>query len=483
MQDTALTSSGKYDDPYLDTEVSARFTGPGGETKTVQGFWNGENEFIIRFTPTSVGNWNYTTVSTDKGLNDKKGTIKCISPVSGTHGFLRLDEMHRYHFMYDDGTRYFMFGQTYYGLLTLAKSSGNWKMSVDSTLATGMNKIRMHINGGLSESPASMGKTAGINETAKTINADHFRKADEVIHYMNSRGMIADLIIFPRTVLGNQQLEERYLRYIIARYAAYPNVIWCLINEWNYSARPKEFWNIVGRITKKEDPWATEGAAVRLLSVHQRTRIDFEFFGQDWLSHAIIQYGVRNKAQTNNESEWIKSGKTKYKNGDEWGNAGILYNMGQNIPVVNDEYGYIGEPSDVSEGKKNDSIPITRKKHRQIIWGIYVAGGYASAGDKYLYENKGRPYMNGTWQHPAEYNDITNLVNFYTGKNIEYWKMSGHNAIIKTGKRVYASGNSGEQYIIYAATGGGFTIQLPEGNYIARRFNPATGEDESHSVV
>ena len=46
------------------------------------------------------------------------------------------------------------------------------------------------------------------------------------------------------------------------------------------------------------------------------------------VAHAIIQYGGWNP---------------DYTNGDQWGNAGIVHNLGHNMPVVNDEYGYIGQ--------------------------------------------------------------------------------------------------------------------------------------------
>ncbi len=482
VHEIVLTAQTSYADAYREASVQATITGPGGIEKEINGFWDGEKRFVVRFTPTVEGTWKYTTHSADAGLNRKSGSITCTANRPGTHGFLRRDEQYRYHFKYDDGTRYFMFGQTYYGLLSYAKSGGNWRTSIDSTLIQGMNKVRMHINGGLSEASTPEFVSTGMSDSGNALNLAHFRKADEVIGYMNDRGMIADLIVFPRKILGTQQDEERYLRYIIARYAAYPNVIWCLINEWNYSTRPKEFWNIMGRLTKKEDPWAVEGKTVRLLSVHQRTRIDFEFFGQPWLSHAIIQYGVRNKQQTDNDSEWIKTGKTKYRNGDEWGNASIVYNLGHNIPVVNDEYGYIGEHRDVSVGGK-DTVAMTREKHRQIMWGIYAAGGYAAAGDKYLYPDGGRPYMTGKWQNPEEYTDIRNLVDFFTKKKFAYWQMKSHNAFVKSGNRTYVLAQPGKQYIIYAATGGTFSIDLPEGTYEAGRFNPATGEDTPLKAV
>ncbi len=73
----------------------------------------------------------------------------------------------------------------------------------------------------------------------------------------------------------------------------------------------------------------TEGQALRPLSIHQQTRIDFQFFDQQWPVHAIIQYGVRNSWNRDMADEWEKKPyKPRFVHGDEWGNAGILHNMG-----------------------------------------------------------------------------------------------------------------------------------------------------------
>ena len=46
------------------------------------------------------------------------------------------------------------------------------------------------------------------------------------------------------------------------------------------------------------------------------------------------------------------------------------------MPVLNDEYGYIGKPDRFAGWS-----PLSRDKHRNIIWGIAMAGGYGAAGD------------------------------------------------------------------------------------------------------
>lgn len=459
VYEIALSSEKSYTNPYTQLSVTATFQGPGDINKTVEGFWDGGRSFIVRFTPTVQGKWTYATRSSDPGLNAKTGTVNCIASRVRDHGFLRSDANYRYSFVWDDGTRYFMFGQTYYDLMKLAMVKTNWKTSINNSLATGMNKVRLFLPPQPKSSKSNDPETSPYGSDKDTLNLPHWKKLDEVVEYMNDKGMVADLLLFNYgTIYGTQIQDERYLRYAIDRYAAFPNVIWCLVNEWNYTPKSQSYWNAMGTIVRNEDSWISEGAFLRLLSIHQQTRIDFQFFGVSWPIHAIIQYGVRNK---------------KYSDGDAWGNQGIKYNLGQNMPVVNDEYSYIGEYDDKSV---KGAPTLTRAKHRQIMWGIYTAGGYASAGDKNKYSD-GRPYFSGYWHNPKEYGDIKRLVDFFTTKGIEYWKMSSQNSLITSGNRIYVLANMGKQYVFYAAVGGAFSANIASGTYTVRRYNPATGKD------
>lgn len=94
------------------------------------------------------------------------------------------------------------------------------------------------------------------------------------------------------------------------------------------------------------------------------------------------------------------------------------------MPVVNDEYGYIGEHDDASE-QQPTKVPLTREKHRNILWGIYVAGGYASAGDKFAYTGPpGMPYFSADWHDTPAYGDMKRLVDFFTIREVTYWTMA-----------------------------------------------------------
>ncbi|MGH9847205.1 MAG: DUF5060 domain-containing protein, partial [Blastocatellia bacterium] len=464
-----FTASGKYANPYTEVALKAVFTGPGNVRQTIKGFWDGDQVFKVRFTPAIQGEWSYVTESNDAGLDAKRGSFTCVAPQKGGKGFLRRDAGHPYHFIFDDGTRFFMWGTTYYGVMRNAMAGDRWKDAITGSRAYGINKVRMYIHstwkpGGVTPyPPASPFEAVGESAGRDRLNLPFWRRLDEVVRFMAEKDMLADLIVFWSSPdsHGTDEQNHRYASYAVARYAAFPNVTWCVSNEWNYSKKPRELFIELGKRIKAEDAWATDvrpgrASYVRALSIHQQTRQDFQFFDQSWPSHAIVQLGVRNQGRSSRGGhEWAatnaaEKGRT-FRHGDEWGNYSIVFNYGHNIPVVNDEYGYIGEPLDQSVPKGADGkFPrFTRAKHRQTAWGIAAGGGYGAAGDKSDYDD-GRPYNSVNWHDTEEYGDLKRLIDFFTTKGVEYWRMSPRNDLAKAGARVYVLAEPGRQYVIYS---------------------------------
>lgn len=485
----------KYDAarPYWSDEITGFFYHE-KDTVAVKAFWYDKDHFKIRFTPTFTGTWRYEAIRRKAVI--QKGSIKVVAASNGYHGFVRRDMEHPYHFIRDDGTRYFMFGTTYYNMVLNALAGDRWKTAIDSAMVFGINKIRVFAS-------SEKGARTPYDWTSpflivsdsidySRMNPQYWKALDRIVEYSLQRDLVVDLIMlgYGAKTYSVPELDRKYIQYLLARYAAYPNIIWCLTNEWNYiyrdHNRDKPFWNSLGEMIRNEDPYMSFKGQFRLLSIHQQTRVDFQFFNYDWPVHAIVQLGVRN-GQGTVKDEWDNAGaafKPATRFADEWGNYSIIFNMGHNIPVVNDEYGYIGEQQDRSESRDGKTMPaFTREKHRHVMWGIVLGGGYGSTGDKTLYRDDS-PYFSANWNSsPAEYRDIRILTEFFSSGKIEYWKMSASNSIIKVGARVYALSEKGRQYLFYSAEGNSFIAGLEPGKYKASILNPVTGQMKDAGII
>ncbi len=486
VYEITLTAARDYDNPYTEAAVTAVFTGPGSRRLTVPGYWDGDRTWRLRFTPVAGGRWQYETVSDDAGLGGQTGAVDAGPPDPDARGFVRVDAEHPYHFVYDNGERYFMLGTTYYEILANAEAEAGWQRALRGSAGYGINKVRFNVGEGSSDA-----RGADFPDASPYVEGDHdrldlvhFRRLDGVVEEMKALGLVADMILFWNSAsnFGSVEQDERFVRYVLARYAAYPHVIWCLSNEWNYTDHPRDYWNRLGRLIRAEDAYMAHGDYLRPLSIHHQTRIDFQYFDEAWPTTAIIQLGVRN-GQRIAVDEWsdAKANKARYAHGDDWGWHGILYNRGHDdMPVINDEYGYMGEPKDRSAG---DTV-LTRDKHRRILWGIYLAGGYASAGDKYQYEDPpGRPYFAATWHEAEEYEDLRHLKTFFTARGLPYWEMQPMPEAVLEGERVYVLGKTGGPYAVYAAAGGRFTLDLAPGAYALYRYDPRTGEEQPWAEI
>lgn len=496
-----LTASTAYANPYRNApaQVSLVFSGPSGANQKVSGFWDGSVEagtnktkMIVRFTPMSTGVWSYISTSQDPGLNNKTGSFTVVG--SG-RGFLRRNANRPEQFVFDNNVKFFMWGQTYYNLVATARAGGPWKAAIDQSSANKLNKVRLLVfpfqlrdeAGDCSGTLSPYADSKPFNDANHTaLDIQHWRRLDEVVSYLGSKQMIADLILFSTNCpsyspLGNVE-DERYLRYVVARYAAFPNVIWCLTNEWQFapdgacslpSPHPKSYWENLGSIVRSEDPWMNDssGSRQRPLSIHQRTQHTFDFLSSAWPTHAVLQDGVRNG----------KFEAPTFAYGDQWGNYSIRKNLGFGMPVVNDEYGYLGE-----KGGAYD-----RSEHRRTIWGIALAGGYGSAGDarKDIVNGSAvdctQPYLSSVWKSAPEYGDISRLQTYFPLVT-DWWKLKSDTSV-SSSPRVYVMSEPGVRYLVYSATGGSLTLnlaQLPAGTtYKAVRYNPSTGAECSLPVL
>jgi hypothetical protein len=485
-------------------QPKATFT-QGTTSLTVNGFLDGLTVdghaiFRVRFAPTTnSGTWNFSATSSDSGL--AFSTRSLTAGTSTSKGFLRRHGSSPQRFIYDDGsTRLFMWGNTYYQMVDNARAGTAWKTSVDQNALNSINKIRLllypwwqYYTGYPDSQPFQGGATTPNHDL---LDLTHWQTFDGVVDYMRQKPMLSEIIVFKDpaldgsgTVLDNcrtfgatQDQDQRYLRYTLARFGAFPNVIWSLANEYGAINVPactatrswlngisslQTYFNTMGSILRNEDPWNAVSTNPRALTIHQQPSATWDFLTATWPAHASLQFGT-------NQTSCSRCGGANScagNNGDDWGNFSIVNNLSNcsgtpyNLPVVNDEFGYIGKIASVD-------------KHRHAAWGIAAAGGYGSEGDTNAAANTAQVVLYGDWVNEGSYySDIKRMLG-YIPVQTNWFQMSSDNGVVTGGTRVYAMSKPGVQYLVYAAAGGSVTLNLPAPsgtNYAVFQWDPRTG--------
>ena len=97
--------------PFLDTQLRATFS-LDNRSLEVEGFYDGDGSYKVRFMPDTEGTWRYSTTSNAATLTGKTGTFACTAAAPKSHGPVVVRG--GIHFSYADGAPYFPFGTTCY---------------------------------------------------------------------------------------------------------------------------------------------------------------------------------------------------------------------------------------------------------------------------------------------------------------------------------------------------------------------------------
>lgn len=324
-----------------------------GAERVVPGFWDGGTIYRARFAPDLEGTWTWESESDEAALNGATGQFEVVR--GDEHGPVRV--AHRFHFAHADGTPFRPVGTTAYNWLH--QDEPLFSSTVDAIAEAGFNKFRFMVfpqgGGYIEHVPTLMPfeKTDGRWDVTKPVPA-FFQRLDRAVEVLGDRGIQADVLIYnayDRGQFGLNELTEEedaiYLRYLVARLAAYPHVWWSLCNEFDQLERSAERWDRTGALLAEIDP------DDHLRSIHNW--IELHDNNQPWITHASIQNG---SATT------------------EFGRAN-LYRDVYGKPVVLDEIKYEGDIPD-----RWGHLDAEQLVHQ--FWITTVAGCYASHGESFV---------------------------------------------------------------------------------------------------
>lgn len=338
--------------PFLEVELSAEFVLQDEKIK-VPGFYDGDGIYRVRFSPGKVGNWSYQTISNTPLLNEQSGRFKCTAPTGNNHGPLRI--VNTFYLQYADGTPFYAVGTTAYQWTSVKQSVQ--EETVKTLASAPFNKIRMCVfpktyKYGNETAPwqYAFKRANGENDYSQP-NFDFFQNFDKRIRQLLELGIQADVILFhPYDTewdyfLMGDEMNERYVRYMIARISAYRNVWWSLANEWDIpKIKVAIDWEGIGTLLQEEDPHQ------RLRGIHNWYNTEDHFYdhSRPWLTHSSIQ-----AAQFYNIPRW----RDKYQK-----------------PVLFDEMRYEG---DVPSGWGN----LSGEEMVSYFWMAGLSGSYPTHGE------------------------------------------------------------------------------------------------------
>ncbi|MGH8017453.1 MAG: DUF4038 domain-containing protein [Opitutaceae bacterium] len=305
--------------PWWEFPVRAEFTHEGsGEKLSVEGCWDGERRWLLRFTAPRAGIWSYRTTSKDRGLDDRSGRIEVRAPTAteidrnpNLRGSVRVAGGGR-HFEYADGTPFFLLADTAWAANTARcglgeREDGPFFQYLADRRAKGFNAILMQYFHGYGDYPDSPGHR---NEGGYTyferdparLNPAHFAALDRRMRGLWARGFVAAINATwwgkTRRCLFSPEDARRVSAYCAVRYGAF-NALWSTAGEYQYVFKDCGWTEAdvhsLGQTVQAHNPWR------RPVSIHPSARLDWApphnvqssrpFHGASWLDHHWLQTG------------------------------------------------------------------------------------------------------------------------------------------------------------------------------------------------
>lgn len=421
--------------PFLDVKFGARFFHRHFSVE-VAGFYDGEGKHKVRFSPDMVGEWRYVTISNVPVLDGLKDDFICTPPGAGNHGPVSARD--RFHLTYADGTPHFSCGTTCYAWI---HQPDELQEQTLQTLKTApFNKLRMcvfpkHYTYNTNEPPVYPFEWMGDRDWDFTrFNPVFFQRLEKRIGDLLALGIEADVILFhPYDRWGfadmGKENNHRYLRYLIARIAAYRNVWWSLANEYDLMHHQSVAdWDDIFRLIQEEDPYQRLRSVHNWIMLEQHDNRQFYDYRKPWVTHCSIQH-----AHADRVNEWRE-----------------LYHK----PVILDEVCYEGN---IPSGWGNLSgQELTRR-----FWEATARGGYCGHSETYLDEHDVLWWSKGgvlKGSSPARIAFLRRI-----------WEESFSEGLTPLGEIsdtcLPSSGKPGEYYLTYFGLRqpGEATFRLPEG--------------------
>lgn len=410
--------------PFLTVTMHAEFRSPRHRTVMMPGYWDGGRKIAFRFSPVAAGEWTYRLTSSLASINGKTGTFTAVE--SDHPGFLRPDNLRAWSTTSEKRQPHLWMGDTQYTFAWLDRAL------FDRMLEARAAQKFTHIRGLVMEN--KRGLPAAFASPDQPNHA-HFQELDKRIKAINQKGIFVDLILAGDEdhlvkVFPERAQRERYLRYLIARYA--PMMItWQGVQEFEEYTDGRALLQEIGRYLKQYDPY-NHPRSTHTVSTSA------PLLGDGWMTHIIYQSSAAPLAAVERQ----------------------VYQ----VPMVNAEFAY----EDSGAGKSHPHH-VASDEFRKRLWRMTMNGQYPTFGNTGTYGGKAFA-VDAKYLESAGAAAMKAWFEFF--ERTRFWELEPNFEV--TGGISLAL--PGIEYVVYLENGGQVDVITEKKGYEVYWFRLATGE-------
>ena len=430
----------------FDLTLTGHFTSPSGRELTQFGFYAGDNTWKIYFMPDEIGTWTYRAKSSNRNLDGQSGSFQCVK--SDIKGALTTDG-NRWKFKGDggafpviwsppvpDGVQWGFRGRDISN--PDVQDALRYASDIVEADLLGFGALLIKPVGWAKQWPQSAVPYV-LGKEGDTFNLSFWDQLNAKLDSARNLGMGAYIMLYSDDeqtpdnfgLTPRSKKEIRFFRYIVARLACYPNIIWDTgIDIGEY--RSKDWINWYARWFRSHDPW---------------------------------QHPVGSRTGGGSGGSMPEAG-TYYSTGGASipSRADLLQYLQLDVPVAHTDH---WRPF-ISRGN------WTHDKIRIVHWRCALSGFQALYPDY----NQGDVVFNQVKTGGKYIGYVTKF--FKTMVRSDLLDLAPHDELIAGGDSVIVAANPGHEYILYDQNGGLMALNLRETNnaFNGLWYNPRTGNKQ-----
>jgi hypothetical protein len=294
----------------FDTVVTVTFVPPSGEAnaRTVSAFFDGDATWRARVYVHEVGPWQWAShCAVDARLDGRSGRFRATS--SKLRGRLLVHPRNPVQWITEDGRWFLNLNDTAYYLFSEVDSEGqpirfrDFTDYVKDLARHGITSARAFLmwgaRGGFhGDRPERWDASVFTDPEHDHLNLEGMQRADQRLRWLldNQPDLYLQLSLLPRGskwkadetfwVALAPARRQRLLRHLVARYAAFPQVFWLIVNDAHYgpeypnnNALARE----VGVFLAEHDPWDHP------ISTGHARQVPFQFGDEAWATYLHLE--------------------------------------------------------------------------------------------------------------------------------------------------------------------------------------------------